>query len=690
MKNIQKIMYLLPLLASLAFGACNVQVPTPTGTCGNGTIDAGEQCDLGAQNGQGMGCDMSCMTTGGANTFCGDGLCNGVETNATCASDCPATTSIDAEPNDTMAQALAAATGGTYNGNTLTGADIDYYALSVTTGMSYDIVMSSCTGDPTMTIYNAAGVQLYRNDDFTGLCSGLVGMTFTSAQTVYIVITPFSASNANAGNYTFSITSSAVVTAFCGDGIVNGTEQCDLGAQNGVAGSTCSATCTTVVIPITLTSVTVSPATVAAGGSVTVTVVTNAGQAVAVWDSNWSLYNLVEGTPGTYTGSFFATGSGIVKISEVDVGTTIFTDNLGIYNNWTTGLSTGVITASFTVTAATLTSVTVSPAAVAAGASVTVTVVTAPNQVVAVFDSNWTWHPLVEGVPGTYTGSFFAAGSGIVKISEVDVGTTIFADNLGIYNNWATGVSTGVATPSFTVTAPTLTSVTVSPATVLVGGTVTVTVVTAPNQVVNIWAPAFVTLTEGIAGTYTGLVTASTGGVNTITEVDVGPVWFVDSLGIYSDWNTGVSTGVATASFTVTLPPVLLTETFAAIPANVINDVLYPWVLDATKDAGVLTNSFASGTITHSQSSCYSMTVTGYQGFDFMYQTDTELNWDKLKVSINGGILLTVASGQNLAWTPSIYYSLTGGVDTIQFCYTKDASVSVGLDKVWVDNINFH
>src|SRR5271154_2171901 len=48
--------------------------------CGNGVQDRGEQCDLGAENGKGMGCESNCSWTctagdGGDLTNCGLTVC---------------------------------------------------------------------------------------------------------------------------------------------------------------------------------------------------------------------------------------------------------------------------------------------------------------------------------------------------------------------------------------------------------------------------------------------------------------------------------------------------------------------------------------------------------------------------------------------------------------------------------------
>lgn len=62
------------LLISLTLAACG-DTASEKATCGNGKIEAGEQCDLGDRNGkEGSACDATCKTTTGGSATCGNGV----------------------------------------------------------------------------------------------------------------------------------------------------------------------------------------------------------------------------------------------------------------------------------------------------------------------------------------------------------------------------------------------------------------------------------------------------------------------------------------------------------------------------------------------------------------------------------------------------------------------------------------
>ncbi|MDH5718167.1 MAG: DUF4215 domain-containing protein [Spirochaetia bacterium] len=121
-------------------------------------------------------------------------------------------------------------------------------------------------------------------------------------------------------------------------------------------------------------------------------------------------------------------------------------------------------------------------------------------------------------------------------------------------------------------------------------------------------------------------------------------------------------------------------------PADFTLDPLnYNWSPNnTTASSGVY--SFASYTITHSQNSCFTKTVSTGESVSFDYSVSTEPCCDYLKFYINGAQQLS--SSGSVSWSSSTTYTLPQtGNDELKWCYTKDGSVNTGSDKVWVDNI---
>jgi cysteine-rich repeat protein len=78
-------------------GACN----SADQTCGNGVVEGTEQCDFGAGNGPGTGCESSCTFSCQSNTDCSDGnacdgteMCNSVTVNGNTGKQCAAGTPL--------------------------------------------------------------------------------------------------------------------------------------------------------------------------------------------------------------------------------------------------------------------------------------------------------------------------------------------------------------------------------------------------------------------------------------------------------------------------------------------------------------------------------------------------------------------------------------------------------------------
>jgi|GEM_PF-5137546 len=82
----------------------------------------------------------------------------------------------------------------------------------------------------------------------------------------------------------------------------------------------------------------------------------------------------------------------------------------------------------------------------------------------------------------------------------------------------------------------------------------------------------------------------------------------------------------------------------------------------------------------------YVKVAPGGGDLQFRYKVSSEPGWDYLHVEVDGNRILD-ESGE-IPWTQSGLYSLSEGVREIDFWYSKDGGVSVGLDAAFVDNIS--
>jgi hypothetical protein len=160
-----------------------------------------------------------------------------------------------------------------------------------------------------------------------------------------------------------------------------------------------------------------------------------------------------------------------------------------------------------------------------------------------------------------------------------------------------------------------------------------------------------------------------------------------------------VTSAFAATGFTlgmVVSPAQLASYTFEGLgtmPVVFTGSGTLPWVINSTNGGALASaNSMASGAITHSQTSCTAITTTqtAIGSVSFYYKTDSELSFDKLLFSVNNVQQNTGGWSGQTPWTMSPTYTLPIGTNTLQWCYSKDGSVSSGLDKVWVDNITVY
>ena len=110
------------------------------------------------------------------------------------------------------------------------------------------------------------------------------------------------------------------------------------------------------------------------------------------------------------------------------------------------------------------------------------------------------------------------------------------------------------------------------------------------------------------------------------------------------------------------------------------------WIVDSNNP---IAGSFsgASGTISHSQQSSLSVTVTYAvdSTISFTHEESTENNFDYLRFYIDG---VEEGSWAGLNAPAQASYNVAAGTHTFEWRYTKDGSVNSNQDRVWVDDIS--
>jgi hypothetical protein len=128
-------------------------------------------------------------------------------------------------------------------------------------------------------------------------------------------------------------------------------------------------------------------------------------------------------------------------------------------------------------------------------------------------------------------------------------------------------------------------------------------------------------------------------------------------------------------------------EGSTSLPPGYATSGTLPWVVD-TSMPHTGSNAAASGVITHSQTSSMTRAAAPSTAttLTFWYRVESESCCDHLYVFDNG---VQIASYQgNVPWTMASF-PLTAGSHTIEWRYSKDGSISTGLDRAFVDDIDF-
>jgi cysteine-rich repeat protein len=218
--------------------------------CGDHDVEGAEECDGAA------GCAATCDRV----AACGDGLVDAPETcddrNTTAGDGCNATCGLEVtsevEPNDSPAAAgapLIPAPTAIVRGAIDPRAEVDYVAFTLTatadvTIRTSGLTVDTCGVDSLVTLYGTDGITpLALNDDASAdtTCSEITSKTEPAARHLpagtYYVSFEEDLGDSRVAGYHLSIT----VDALCGNGTVEGFEECDGGAG-------CTATCDRVAV----------------------------------------------------------------------------------------------------------------------------------------------------------------------------------------------------------------------------------------------------------------------------------------------------------------------------------------------------------------------------------------------------------------------------------------------------------
>ncbi|SGY87282.1 M4 family metallopeptidase [Moritella viscosa] len=124
----------------------------------------------------------------------------------------------------------------------------------------------------------------------------------------------------------------------------------------------------------------------------------------------------------------------------------------------------------------------------------------------------------------------------------------------------------------------------------------------------------------------------------------------------------------------------------ATIPSQLVN-IDNNWEL-VSGGSSTGTYSIANKTIAHSQTTELLWIALFSEGtFTFDYKIDSELGFDFFELYIDDQRVLQASGDED--WQ-HFNYTLSSGLHTIRFRYSKDPLVSAGLDRAWLDNIAFY
>ncbi|HTD65543.1 MAG TPA: immunoglobulin domain-containing protein, partial [Candidatus Limnocylindria bacterium] len=148
--------------------------------------------------------------------------------------------------------------------------------------------------------------------------------------------------------------------------------------------------------------------------------------------------------------------------------------------------------------------------------------------------------------------------------------------------------------------------------------------------------------------------------------------------------NTAGTVVSASAQLTV-IPAMTLGEALNAPYLEWNTDIAVPWTIhtNMNHDGQV---SARSGSITNGGTTWVETTVTGPGTIRFWWKTSSQTNADILSFTVNGS---EWASISGLGDWQKVSFGLPGGPLVLRWNYTKNATVTNGLDRAWLDEVDF-
>lgn len=108
------------------------------------------------------------------------------------------------------------------------------------------------------------------------------------------------------------------------------------------------------------------------------------------------------------------------------------------------------------------------------------------------------------------------------------------------------------------------------------------------------------------------------------------------------------------------------------------------WTVDeTTSTAGG--SSAASGEVADNESSALGLVVSGPGTLSFDWRVSSEADYDYLTVSVDDDVNARISGEQE--WEPAQAIAIPSGQHTVTWSFEKDATVSDGDDKGWIDNV---